>query len=276
MSQFPIDIARLISDYAAIWTVVPWLREIENNKPIRDCWSKNTTIYDMKCYHLSANPMACDELEGMGRITPIRLAGNNADWAFDLIESKIDHYELVADDFATNTNPRAIAFIESCIESVTPNGWNHLLMNSSAIELIKKYNGIKKASDPYAIYANPNEVTWDLVKDHHLTTDLNLMHARLSFNSAAWATRLMFEKNIERAFWGLCSHYDPKILDALLHQHGPELDSWDWRALSANPAAIHILRAYPNKIKDDIWSNPAIFELTPRPEVLDLLTQLCW
>lgn len=166
-SRLPIDLTRIIADYAAIWTILPWVRAIENTIKI---WPESFDRTNVKIYQLSRNPMAMDEIESQKTMCPSQVAANCADWAFDMIESKISHHELDVSHFLTNTNPRAIAYIEKNIETLTSDYWSVLLKNSGAIELIKKYNGIEKASQPWNIYENSNESTCELIDNHNRTT----------------------------------------------------------------------------------------------------------
>lgn len=272
MSRFPIDLVHIISDYVAIWTIVPWVRAIEDTIKISAEWPATTDSANIKRYNLYMNPMAMDEIESQ-KIVPASLVHNSADWAFDMIEPNISRYELDASDFCRNTNPRAIAYIEKNIDTLTPDSWNVLLRNSGAIEFIKKYNGLEKASQPDEIYRNSNEAVWELIKNQ--LRDVIEYRWSLSQNSSLWAARLLPENNIEPSIVGLCSNTHPDAIKNV-SSNIEMLDDDDWESLCLNPAAIHILREHQDKITDDIWSNPAIFELTQRPGVLDILTELSW
>lgn len=280
--QFPSDILHIITNYAALWTIVPWVRAIEDTINASDEWPSETQRCEMKAYGLCYNPMAMDEIINY-KISPAALANNPADWAFDIIEPNIEYYEMGVSNFPHNSNPRAIAYIERNIDALTSMYWNVLLMNPGAVELIKKYDGITKASQPDLIYYNNNEAVWDLIKDHYMTIDINNIQDALSHNSSSWAQRILIENNIEPHITGISSIHDPKIFDMRMSKYAHLKEDW-WTHfdelsldnLYANPAAIHIIRKYPGKITNSIWENPAIFELTMQSGMLDILTEFSW
>ena len=155
-------------------------------------------------------------------------------------------------------NPAAIdmieAYIEECInkkqEIWDKIAWDMLSMNPAAIPLLKRYpekiNWECLSMNPAAIpllKTNPNRIDWsnlssnpaayDLIKQHMMdcTRDgiaFNLHFIALSRNPAAIS---ILERIIERD-----------------NEYRSRDDPLNWDELSCNPAAMHLLRKYPEKI----------------------------
>jgi hypothetical protein len=281
MNQFPIDIARIISDYGAIWTIVPWVNELENTIKSQFC----TDFYGGRMYDeykktlLNKNPMAEDILTDQD-LDYLGLTNNPSDWAMDLIESApVGSYEPC--QLVSNPNPRAIAIVDSNFDSIKPyKYYGSLLENPGAIELIKSRNILEKVElcTKYLLYSNPNELAFDLIKNcdqiKHYENNIDALW-RLAANPAPWAIKLLSGKDIRGYYNILCRNSHPRAIE-FLAQHAQYLDSNTWVIMSGNPGAIDILRTHPDKVSIYIWENPAIFEPMPRPGVLEVVTTLTW
>lgn len=278
MQRFPIDLVGIIADYAAIWTIVPWVQELEKTIKISPEWPDDVTLDYVKLYYLCSNPMACDAVRNWDHKMIMSLVRNSADWAFDILEHNMEYYELEPCHFLSDTNPRAVALIKKHVDQLSPYDWSTLIANPAALELIIKYDGIKKAACPLNIYSNNNEDVWNLVKDNYPinTDDIDEIRVNLSFNSSTWAKRLMIDKNLEYVKSGMCSIRDPEFINKHVSKYISTLQYDEWQHLLGNPAAIHIIREHPHKIGEGIWSNPAIFEPTHQPGIVPILTELIW
>lgn len=281
MICFPIDIARTIGDYVAVWTIVPWVQELESEiKSIFQPDMYGGRTYDeYKKTLLSQNPMAEDVLIGQDP-DYLGLANNPADWAMDLIESApAGAYESCY--FVDNPNPRAIAIMNNDFDSIDPDEYyGSILGNPSAIELIKSRNLLEKVDleSKYMLYINPNELAFDLIKGcDQIKQHQNNVQALwcIAANPAHWAVQLLINKDVREFYGMLCRNSHPRVI-TFITKHTQDLKIGDWMMLSGNSGAMDILRMNPDKVTIYIWTNPAIFELTPRPGVLDILTELSW
>lgn len=142
--------------------------------------------------------------------------------AVDLLEANPDNIDFV--QLAMNPSPRAIALLT---------------------KLRRKYNWTALSRNPYAmklIEANLDKVDW-----RTLSSNPNAIH--------------LIEANMDKICWRfLSANPHPRAISLLernLEQSPRGSDNQiDWKRLSANPGAIHLLRTYPEKVKYTVGSNP--------------------
>lgn len=274
-NQLPISIVTVIADYAMIYTLVSWMREIDNNPDMH-------YVSDYKSDFLWANPMAEDELRPLmdsGEICGSYLSRNNADWALDILEANpeyLDRFYIIK-----NTNPRAIEMIKDNIPDWFRSGqWasDYILANPSALGVVKKYELYKPDDCPLsAILSNPSDQIPEFLGDALFNlNDFNIFG--LMSNPAPWAIELIKKYGIRFNHSTTYKNPHPFVCSQILENID---DIWDrypfWHELiNKNPGMIDYLRDHPDKINKWIWRNPAIFEPTPRPGVFNILTELSW
>jgi len=102
-----------------------------------------------------------------------------------------------------------------------------------------------------------------------------------SSNPANWAVDVLFQHGIESvivgpngdvAIWPLNTNPNPRII-AFLLEHPKYIRI---AAFNRNPGAIDYLKVHPNEIHKEIFANPAIFELTGDPCLIEVLLKLYW
>jgi len=237
---------------------LPWHALSENEYAI-DLIERNfnQAQYFVNWTALSAEPLAISLLErNKTRIDWNMLSINPA--AMHLIERNPDAINW--SNLSLNPSPQAMRLLERNLDKVC---WTNLSQNSSA-EAMR------------LLESNLDKIDWNALSGNNGASEILAKNldkvdwSSLSSNSSPLAARLLAE-NPDRVVnrWRLCANENPDIVD-MLQPH-----EIDWRVLSENPAAIHLLEANPDKIcwldvvdVDDkyadecfsVWCNPAIFE----------------
>ena len=147
-------------------------------------------------------------------------------------------------------NPNAIPILEKNLKKVD---WATLSMNPNAIHILKNNLGKIKWSQ---LSSNPNAI--DLLKNN--LDKINW--SRLSKNPNAIP---ILENNLESVNWvTVCSNPNPKIIPFLERNLDfDKLSEDQWKKLSANPNAVHILENHLEKVD---WK-----ELSANPNAVPIL-----
>lgn len=251
--KFPPPVIEIIAWYNATYQFEEWVKLL--NFPQSEVKS-----------NISRNPMAMDVI-CYGNIKWNELCENSADWAVDLIivnQDKIRWYHL-----ARNSNPRAFALVKEYADSKTDDELideevdEMLSGNPLAIALLRSRPRL--INNTYLMW---NPAAEDLIRDMNIPID----YSSLAGNSAPWAVHLLLRHGwldeIPRG--AICGNENPRIFQrVVLHPNGIS-----WRGFSANPLAIHHLRAQANRVRVTIYSNPAAIQLTVSKELIACLMEL--
>jgi hypothetical protein len=247
--KFPKEIAQLICQYCAQWTVLPWVEEYapKTAPGEDDDYVPCEVSYES---YLFANPLAKDLIEARGlEIHWGDLSRNPAHWAVELLETRRN--DVDPGELCRNTNPRAIKMLENFDPSFWDRGY--LLANPAAMHL---FAGSVMDTHPSWLMWNPNGEA--LIKAHKVPID----YPALAGNSASWAVEMMKQYPGEINWVALCANRHTWAIEKIREQIRVNPGKICWANLSANPAAIDILKANRDKITIEIWENEAIFELT--------------
>ncbi len=254
--MFPKEIVHIIAEYAAEWTIVPWIQEIEANL-LDSAFLYGLSRADLRLKLLTGNPRSEDIL----RKYPIGIADlscNDSDWALDILEKHIDLIDPGL--FSCNSNPRAIKLLKVHSDKIY---WNWLSRNHAAIEILKEspenvnYRQLQANSSIEAKYMLDEAKT--IIDPVHIES-----------NHAPWAIELMkawrVDFNAGLNYW---YNTHPWVVEQFIN--GGERGLYDWSVLSSNKSAMHILRSNKTQITMDIYANPEIFEPTIRPGIENIL-----
>lgn len=254
--RFPPPVVNIIAGYAATYQFASWAKLLEFPKSEID-------------RAMSENPMAMDVI-AYKYIHWDALCENPADWAVDLILANrgyINYYNL-----ARNTNPRAFALVVEFVASQTDDALirgeidEMLSTNPLAIALLRSRPRLIDI-----VYLMWNPAAEELIRDMNIPID----YCSLGSNSAPWAARLLrihgiWDAEIERN--AISRNENLSIFLRVVAK--PERISW--HGFSANPLAIHHLRASPAKVNATIYSNPAAIEPTISKNLVAFLMELQW
>lgn len=278
MNQFPIDIARLISDYTATWVVAQWLRDIEDTLPYghNDKLTSQQRAREKRRY-LCANPLGEYELGSpRNNLDPDYLSQNPADWALDILETEPKYCSQAF--LSINPNPRAIALIDDVDRMINDIGEYPagLMINPNAIDILRKRS--PNAFNNPKILANPNDQIPKLARFQLRELTASRLYW-LSMNPAPWAIDILKKHYTTDLTWFyLTWNPDPWACECVIN----DIDRitvgkrYNLRWINRNPGMVDYLREHPEHVNINIWANPAIFEPTPRPGVLNLLAELAW
>lgn len=203
-------------------------------------------------YYISMNPNAIKFLKKYpSKINWNGLSANPN--AIDMLEQNL--YRVNWQKLSANQN--AIRILRANLDKVD---WPKLSTNSNAIELLK--NNLSKI-DWSGLSANPNAI--EILKSNLNKIDWNW----LSTNPSAFELLYMNQNKIN--WWKICSNECPKVVKLLIEpmvqcitKSGfKHKDKIDWKLLSRNPSAIHIMHQYEDMID---WSF-----LSPNLNAIDII-----
>lgn len=196
---------------------------------------RNKTHIDWK--YISANPAAMHLLErNPDTINWSFLSHNTNPMAIQMLETNLDKIDWYA--LSSNHSPYAMQLLEAHPDKID---WNSLSANTEATRLLEK---------------NQDKIVW----------------SGLMRNSSPFAARLLEENQDKIDDWNILNtNINPDVINMLYHVNPLAID---WRILSENPAAIHLLEANPHNIcwmyinydydnEYSVWCNPAIFDDEP-------------
>jgi hypothetical protein len=180
------------------------------------------------------------------------------------------HFDIVRYDlFSMNTSPDAIEMLRKYPHKIN---WNLLSANPTAMSLLKE--NMENISWIY-LSKNPNPEAIQMIEEHMNQTG---EEGEQPINTRNWmkmwiyanpnALHLFDENRDKWSYHHLSSNTNPEIIqiiDELIDSGSPYAKQLNWSLLSANPAAINIIKKNMDKIS---WNY-----LSVNPEAIDILEE---
>jgi len=306
---FPKVIAQLIADYAAIYTVLPWVLErapklvakrhgssVRYSRDEAEGGDDDEKDLDEQIeyygpygepsiytpdHYLWKNPMAEDFVVGL-KVDWLALATNPADWALDLLEKfKIVDSTFPWTEIYQNTNPR-VKWLWAKWEELNPEDvcWCDVSANPLGIEkLWTAYRSGTFQPHRYSSFIHMNPAAEGFMK----ATGIALISTYVCANQYPWPAALAAQNSVPilealRSDYGRNPHSDAiaRIRDHIASGGEWTFQSRDDFYTNPNPAALDIIRDNPDvfPLQPIIWSNPNIFQPTVPPGLVDTLVSI--